>query len=430
MDYNKLSINNLFSNLFIMTVFMSDFGLVVSGQPIYFFQILASIYLVCHLAHSLKIEKGWLFFFIATLISIVANGPLLFETRKFAGDAYPWTSIKGLINVLLFYAVYKTTLFSYKKINPNFFLYFSIFMILYGLTDLLFGSNILVNKVLNLFHTNPRALAAETPALFGREASYSALGCLVAVCILINYNNKNLFNHLNSVIVFLSILLLIYFVIILKSKSGYLSLAFLSIFFSIYFIKKKTKSLRTILQLSIFVALIYFISKNFIGYGWLNNIIDSISGTIGSGSTYTRWVSLRVSLAIFSDNILFGVGVGNFKLFYTDYVHLLNFPIEHDLKYWTNPLITSGSIDPLNYFAGILSEFGIITFLIVFYLIFTRLYLVFKSTKNELQKIPLSLIVLPVIFGASLGFYYWAVPFFPLFLAILKLDYEKYKQVI
>ena len=84
------------------------------------------------------------------------------------------------------------------------------------------------------------------------------------------------------------------------------------------------------------------------------NIVHSITGEIGSGSTYTRWVSLIISIELFKDNV-WGVGIGNFKLFYVDYVYLLNFPIIHDLIYWTDP-ITAGSIDSLNFFAGILSS--------------------------------------------------------------------------
>jgi hypothetical protein len=176
--------------------------------------------------------------------------------------------------------------------------------------------------------------------------------------------------------------------------------------------------------------LILVLSINFINYGWFQDIKDSITGSIGSGSTYTRWVSLVVSYGIFIDNIFWGVGPGNFKLFYVDYVYLYNFPIVLELLYWTDPQLTRGSIDSLNYFAGILSEFGIVTFIIVFFIIFKRIYLLFANTNLHLKNISLALLISPVIFGASLGFYYWAVPFFPFFLAILNLDYEKYKSNI
>jgi hypothetical protein len=428
MDSYKFNIKSLFSSLFIITIFMSDFGIVISDQPIYFFQILASIYLTYYIIKKSKIEIGWMLFFAATIVSTIFNGSLLFDSRQFAGDTYPWTSIKAFINILLFYAVFKTTKFSYPKINPNLFLYLSIFMILLGFIELLFGSKISVQKFLFLFHTNPRAIGTDHITLLGREHSYGALGNIIAACIMIYFYNKHIFKGLKSFFVFLCILLLVFLAIMSKSKSGYLSILFLSTFYLIYMIKEKKKNLKIIF---IFIMLGFFIivlSINFINYGWFENIKDSISGSIGSGSTYTRWVSLVVSYGIFLDNIFWGVGPGNFKLFYLDYVYLYNFPIVLDLVYWADPKITKGSIDSLNYFAGILSEFGIITFIIVFYIILKKIYLLIANTNFHLKNIPLALIISPVIFGASLGFYYWAIPFFPFFLAILSLDYEKYKN--
>jgi hypothetical protein len=431
MDYYKFNIKSLFSSLFIITIFMSDFGIVISDQPIYFFQILASIYLTYYIIKKSKIEIGWLLFFAATITSTIFNVSLLFETRQFAGDTYPWTSIKAFINILLFYAVFKTTKLSYQKINPNLFLYLSIFMILYGFIELLFGSNISVQKILNLFHTNQRAIGGRDHlTLLGREHSYGALGNIVAACIMIYFYNKNIFKGLKSIFVFLCILLLLLLAILAKSKSGYLSMSFLGIFYLICKIKGKKKNLRDFFLFTLIGFSILVLSINFINYGWFQDIKASITGSIGSGSTYTRWVSLVVSYGIFIDNIFWGVGPGNFKLFYVDYVYLYNFPIVLELLYWTDPQLTRGSIDSLNYFAGILSEFGIVTFIIVFFIIFKRIYLLFANTNLHLKNISLALLISPVIFGASLGFYYWAVPFFPFFLAILNLDYEKYKSNI
>ena len=110
-----------------------------------------------------------------------------------------------------------------------------------------------------------------------------------------------------------------------------------------------------------------------------------------------------------------------------EYIHLLNIPIILDLVVLTDPSYKLGSIDPTNFFAGIFSEYGFISFTIIFYIIFKRVLTLLPRRNVNLKKVPLALLLSPIIFGAALGFYYWAVSFFPFFLAVLHIEYKKYK---
>ena len=63
MNYYKVNIQSIFCWLFISSLFFSDFGILVAGQSIYFFQILAFGFIAMSVFFNLKIEKGWLIFF-------------------------------------------------------------------------------------------------------------------------------------------------------------------------------------------------------------------------------------------------------------------------------------------------------------------------------------------------------------------------------
>jgi hypothetical protein len=429
MNCYKFTTESFFASLFILTVFLSDFGIVLAGQPIYFYQLLGFGFLIISVIHNAKIEKGWLLFFLASVIIIICNSTLLFEVRQFAGDTYPRTSIKAFVNIILFYAVYKTATYSYYKINPNLFLYLSLFMILYGFIELLFGTNTAVKEVLSILHTNPKALEKESLSLLGREHSYGAFGFLFAAAFLIYFHFHNSFNGLKKIICICSILILIMFVVIAKAKSMYIAILLL-IFVISYLISKERKlSITSIFLIfssliTLTYVVIYVITHNF-----FNDALESVSGEVGSGSTFIRWVNLRVAWAIFCDNILLGVGPGNYKLFYVEYVEILKIPKILELKTLTDPNYKMGSIDPSNFFAGILSEFGLITFLAVYYILYKRIKRIISITPKGVRNVSLSLILLPIVFAASLGFYYWAISFFPLFLAVLHVEYKNLRGI-
>jgi hypothetical protein len=100
MNYYKLDLNNIFASLFVTSVFLSDLGIVIYEQPIFLNQVLAIGFLIVSLYFKPRIEKGWIFFFIAITISFIANISILTESRQFGGDTYPWTSIKNFLNVI------------------------------------------------------------------------------------------------------------------------------------------------------------------------------------------------------------------------------------------------------------------------------------------------------------------------------------------
>ena len=108
--------------------------------------------------------------------------------------------------------------------------------------------------------------------------------------------------------------------------------------------------------------------------GFYLDAFESVTGEVGSGSTFIRWVNLQVALAIALDNPFWGIGAGNYKLFYVEYVYLLDFPIILDLVVLTDPNYMTGGIDATNYFAGFLADFGFIAFIGVFWIIFNRIF--------------------------------------------------------
>jgi hypothetical protein len=432
MNYYKLDLNNIFASLFVTSVFLSDLGIVIYEQPIFLNQVLAIGFLIVSLYFKPRIEKGWIFFFIAITISFIANISILTESRQFRGDTYPWTSIKNFLNVIIFYAVYKTTIFSYNKINPNLFYYLSIVTILYCFIEILFVSthsqniNSLVGEILKLFHTNPGS--ADHLSLFGREPSYGSLGNNILICFMIYFYYNNAFKGIKSLLTPLMILILSFFSISTGSKGGILSLIFLSITYIILIFKNnkiKLKSLLLLFLILIFLPLLlyYFISSNH-----HKHIYESILGEVGSGSTFGRWSSLRISWAIFMDNIFWGIGGGNFKLFYLEYVDMLNIPVILEVKDYMDANNTSIP-NQLNYFAGIFSEYGIFTFIIVFYFIFKKIIYLFFFKNHNLQQIPISILVAPAIFVGSISFYYWGISFIPFYLAFLEIDYKNRKSL-
>ena len=139
---------------------------------------------------------------------------------------------------------------------------------------------------------------------------------------------------------------------------------------------------------------------------------ESVTGDIGSGSTFMRFSALSVALALGYDNLIFGVGPGNFKLYFVEYIYKLNIPIVLEVATLTDPNLRVGSVDPAN-FAGIFAEFGLITAVILFYIIFRRVFKLYLMKGVCLSNVSLSLLLSPIIFGAAFGFYYWAVSYFP-----------------
>ena len=428
MNYYKFDLQSLFSSLFICSLFFSDFGILISGQSIYLFQMLAFAFLIASLFFSFNIEKGWLLFFLATLLSIFFNVTILSESRQFAGDTYPLTSIKAFINILLFYAVYKATIYSYYRINPNLFLYLSLVMILYGFLELFLSSNPLIKEFLQLFHTNTKALDKNSISLLGREHSYGALGFMCTACVLIYFYILGIFSGYKKHLSVICTFLLVLFVVIAKSKSVYIGVLLLSLLFLFLTLKQKKLTYSSLFILSSSLLALGFVVSIVIQNNFFNDAYESVSGGVGSGSTFIRYTNLYVAFMMSMDYPLFGVGPGNFKLFFVEYIYLLEIPIILELTALTDPYYSTGSIDPTNFFAGILSEFGFITFLTVFYILFKRVLTLLFAANISLKNVPLALLLSPVIFGSALGFYYWAVSFFPFFLAILQIDYKNHSN--
>lgn len=424
MSYYKLTYKIIFANLFIGTIFLSDFGFIIMGQPIYFFQLLGLFYLTLLLINKPVIEKGWFILFISVLFSIIVNNSLFFEDRQFAGDTYPWTSIKGFLNIIIFYAVFKTTLFAYSKINPSFFLYLSIFMIIYGFLELFFSSNELIRQILQFFHTNPKALNKNSISLLGREHSYGSIGYIISALILFNFYLKKIFVGYKEILALICIGLLIFFVILAKSKVAYFGLIFFFILFFSLLLKKKI-SVRFLFGVFFFSIIFFLIILQIIKNNFFYDIVEAISGNIGSGSTFIRFNNLYIGFSIWLENPFFGVGIGNYKLFYVDHIYKLDLPIILDLKILVDPEY-EGSVDPLNFFVGILCELGIFIFVFMFYLIFKKIIILLFLNNLDFRNIPMSVLIAPIILAASFGFYYWAVSFFPFFLAILHFDYKNY----
>ena len=89
-----------------------------------------------------------------------------------------------------------------------------------------------------------------------------------------------------------------------------------------------------------------------------------------------RFSALSVALALGYDNLIFGVGPGNFKLYFVEYIYKLNIPIVLEVATLTDPNLRVGSVDPANFFAGIFAEFGLIT-AVIYFILFLEGYLNF-----------------------------------------------------
>ena len=430
MNYYRLDLASFMSSIFVWCIFLSDFGLVIAGQPIYFFQILAFGYLISYLIYQPYVEKGWLLFFVSAIVSICASGTLFFEPRQFAGDTYPWTSIKAFINILLFYAVYKTALFAYYKINPNLFLYLSIFMIFYGSVEVLFGSNPAVKEILQLLHTNQKALDKNSISLLGREHSYGALGYMCAACVLGHAYLTRSVRGLRALGCLLLMFLLAIFVILAKSKSIYIGMLCLLFLLVILVIRRRGLSVTGMSILALSGLLFVVIGAITIQNNYAVDMAESMSGDVGSGSTFVRFNFLQVAVMQGLSNPFFGVGPGNYKLYFIEYIYKSGAPIILELEALTDPSLDRGSVDAANFFAGIFAEFGIIVFLGVFSTICYRVVSLIRQSAGSLQLVPLSVFLSPVMFGAALGFYYWSVSFFPFYLAILHADFMRSQRKI
>ena len=427
MNYYSLNIQSIFSVLFISSLFFSDFGLFLAGQSIYFFQILAFGFIFSSLFFNLKIERGWLLFFCAALVATLINSSIISESRQFAGDTYPMTSVKAIINIFLFYATYKATIYAYYRINPNLFLVLSIIMIFYGFLELFLSKNAIVREFLLIFHTNPKALDKGTLSLLGREHSYGSMGYMVAACVLLYCYFKNFFMGYKKYLSILCMAAHTIFVIIAKSKSIYIGILALTCLIIFLMLRQKKLTYSSIFILLFSLVSLVFVVTNVIANNFFNDALESITGDVGSGSTFLRFANLYVAFTIWLENPFFGVGPGNYKLFYVEHIYKSGIPIILELTVLTDPYYSSGSVDPTNFFAGILSEFGIITFIVVFYILFKRIIFLASIADLYNKKISLSLLIAPIVFGASFGFYYWAVSYFPFFLALLNIDYKNSK---
>lgn len=428
MNYYRQDLQSILSSIFIWAIFLSDFGIVISGQPVYLFQMLAFGFLIARFIYKPYLETGWLLFFVAAIVSAAASSVLLFESRQFAGDTYPWTSIKALCNVMLFYAVYKTTLYAYHRINPMVFLYLSIFMICYGFIEVWFTGNPIVKEILQIFHTNPKALDKGSISLLGREHSYGALGYMIAACILVYFYLTKVFTGFRAHLSLVCSFLLVMFVILAKSKSLYIGIACLFVLLLFLVMRQRKLTLSSMFILGSSIAAVGILSLIVIQNGYFVDATEAVTGNVGSGSTFVRFNFLYVAVMQGIDYPFFGVGPGNFKLYFVEYVHNLEIPIILELKALTDPSYMTGAVDPTNFFAGIFAEFGVIVFCCVFYTIFHRIFTLLFQGNNSLNNIPLALLMSPVLFGAALGFYYWAVSYFPFFLAILYLDYKRLRE--
>ena len=425
MKYRAIHFRKTSAAIFVWSIFLSDFGLLISGQPIYLFQVLALIYLVYKLACNDGIEKGWLFFFFAAIGSAIANFGIASEGRQFAGDTYPWTSIKGLANIFLFYAVYRASKVAYKLVTPRSLLVLAVFMLSYAMLEFFFSHQPTVERMLSFFHTNPKALHKESLSLLGREHSYGALGFLIMMCALFHIYLRNGYVGWQRPLAIFCLALLFAFAVIAKSKSALISILLFVLLVGFLLIRRPRQSWRNFLVL-IFSVLgaVATLGVTFAS-GFHTDIIESLSGGVGSGSTFIRFNLLQVAILIASDNPIFGVGPGNYKLFFVDYILASGTPIILELETLTDPGLAVGSVDAANFYAGLLAEFGAPTFLIVVIVLLRRLTTLFPKRSTPLSNVELSILMAPVIFGAGLGFYYWSISFFPFYLAILAVDFEK-----
>lgn len=243
-----------------------------------------------------------------------------------------------------------------------------------------------------------------------------------AVCLLSFFifarTPKRVNTNIYSILFALSGSVIFTYIIDLRTRAAYVALAVIGVCF-LYFLaisKDKTilnNKLIAVLTFSLIIAL----SLSF-SLPDSNNERKSVSETIYSvfdkdySTNKIRLHFWKASLKMFAENSIFGIGERNWAGLY---------PIYNGGSYSDDNVDMNSAINPHNDYIEVLTEFGIVGFVIFTGFIFTGLYFLFKKSKNNIVYLPFFLSALGLSTTMFFSFTkdnYWAMIVFSLCMAV------------
>ena len=378
--------------LHLILLFFSDFGVVIGGQSILYCQ-LTGILLVFHrLGKQRRISSTTLF--ISLIAALGGMWSLYFNAGKTFGVHSSGVGIvASTVNVVLFAIMLEATRVAFRRFTPQLMYLLLCLHGLYFILEWLTFNNLLNFKpLLQLFHNNPKALEKLSMSLLGREHSYGSMGPLLIMMIASIYYKKRLVSAVGLTLVIMSCVAMI---VALTSKTVLFTAL---VFLGMYFVRLKSiTTMSGAFALIVASSGVFYISYRIISAGYIQDILQ-----LQGGSSFARWYFAVAGVYMIFANPVLGVGLGGYKFNFQEAVVEWGIPIRFDLS----AILSSdfkGSVDPTNFFIGILSEFGLVLGLPLLLLMFKE-YL----TKTLSREVVTCFATVSVSF---FGFYYWGQPF-------------------
>ena len=204
-----------------------------------------------------------------------------------------------------------------------------------------------------------------------------------------------------KIISIISILLIIALLLIIQTRTVLIAVLISAIIFTLIFLKNKTKAFS--IKKTIILSLIFF-SLGLGGFSYFKQE-KYLSRLTNTSTAYTRTLLWENSLAMAKENILLGVGPGNWQV---------NFP-KYGMNKFEEPLIKSGIITyqrPHNDFLWVLCETGILGISIYILIFISSLFYLWKLIHhNDDPKIKTRFAIL---FSGIIGYMIIAFADFPL----------------
>ena len=257
-------------------------------------------------------------------------------------------------------------------------------VIFFGITALTITLLAILNKTINGQH-----LLAQVDTLTGTFANKNLLSSILFLCLPFYFIGFS-YQRKIRIIATIAIVLTIFILVVARTRTVLLALlVFLGLLlFRILKNKftptaaiKKTTLLISISSLA--MLMIFYFVKNFQNSSFNKSIFNTyFERMISSDTLNTRILFWKNSILMFKENFLFGVGPGNWQIYFPKY----------GLNNFTRPDVVNGLVsvqNPHNDFLWILCENGIVGFIFYFGFVFYSLYQafwLFKNSENQSEK--------------------------------------------
>ena len=397
--------------LIFVSAFASGFG-PVTGVPLYWWQLFTIIGLLLN-----KIKISYTLFALFAIVFLLTFLRFDLIGEQFMGSLYPLQSfesyIQFIIVVIVSLIIYQMRI---EEINISFKILF--WFIFFGCLELVLR-DLNLNSILSPLHVNPKGATKLTPSFTGREHSY---GALCALSLLSLATTKMLMHQGISRIIGLTCVLFFVFIIYsLKSKAGMIGLVLYFIILTFVLVPKKY----FVFGVSIFLIVSGIVM--YLGYLIFNEYFFQIIN-VASVSVKTRFATAITGLEIIKNYPFFGIGLGNFTLYFPKYVD------EEFVDFEIATMMTKnyGGIDPANFLIGWVAETGLIFLLVISIFLFMRASFPMtsdiSSNNNEVKFISLLIIFsLCSVIPALISLYSFVSPQPFIFLGLL-LKLKKMKK--